>query len=221
MQEVVGEDVGKLLTFLKESRGFDFTGYKRPSLQRRIAKRMQLKHIASYDDYIEYLKAHEDEYRHLFDTILINVTSFFRDPEAWEYVANTTLPVLLSSKKDGDPIRVWSAGCASGEEAYTVAMLLAERLGPEEFRDKVKIYATDLDEGALNQSRAASFQLAGLAHPGKLKTCRRNSSPSISKRAPSITCSIVKSVARSSSAGTISPKMRRSPASIFLSAETR
>src|SRR5437868_10154713 len=109
----------ELLSYLKRSRGFDFTGYKRSSLQRRIAKRMETMGVASCPDYIDFLEVHPEEFLPLFNTILINVTGFFRDPLAWEYIAAEVIPRILSGKKNGETIRVWSAGCASGEEAYT------------------------------------------------------------------------------------------------------
>src|SRR5690348_7425869 len=129
-----------LLEFVNHSRGFDFTGYKRSSIERRVAKRMGDVGVKSYDEYIDYLELHSDEFAELFNTILINVTGFFRDPPAWEYLATEVLPDVLSSRPDDRPIRVWSAGCASGEEAYTLAMVLARVLGDSAFLERVKIY---------------------------------------------------------------------------------
>ncbi len=146
-----------LLDYLKRSRGFDFIGYKRSSLMRRVLKRMQMVGIEDYGDYHDHLKVHPEEFAHLFNTILINVTAFFRDDAAWEYLAQNIVPKILAEKKAGDPVRVWSAGCASGEEAYTVAMLLAEAMGAEAFHQRVKIYATDVDEEALTQARQAGY----------------------------------------------------------------
>jgi two-component system CheB/CheR fusion protein len=151
-----------LLEFLKHNRGFDFTGYKRSSLRRRMSKRMQLLRTERYSDYLDYLEVHPEEFVPLFNTILINVTAFFRDPATWEFLAAEVIPGLIAEKKPLDPIRVWSAGCASGEEAYTLAMVLAEALGLERFRQRVKIYATDADEEALSQARHASYSARDL-----------------------------------------------------------
>ena len=118
-----------LLVFLQQQRGFDFTGYKRPSLMRRVQRRMQNLGMNEFDAYGEYLRDHAEEFGQLFNTILINVTSFFRDAHAWEYVEKTVLPEILAGKPSGEPVRVWSAGCASGQEAYSIAMLLAEAMG--------------------------------------------------------------------------------------------
>jgi two-component system, chemotaxis family, CheB/CheR fusion protein len=146
-----------LLEFVHQSRGFDFTGYKRSSIERRVAKRMGDVGASSYDEYLDYLELHPDEFAELFNTVLINVTGFFRDPPAWEYLAAEILPDLINSRRDDRPIRVWSAGCASGEEAYTLAMVLARVLGDQAFLERVKIYATDVDEEALDQARHGAF----------------------------------------------------------------
>ena len=146
-----------LLEHLKASRGFDFTGYKRSSLMRRVNRRMAQVGVTDYAEYVEHLEMHGEEFTTLFNTILINVTGFFRDAEAWQHISKEVLPELLAAKGSTPPLRIWSAGCASGEEAYTLAMVLAELLGPAEFRDRVKIYATDVDEDALTYARHGSY----------------------------------------------------------------
>ncbi|ACK68899.1 MCP methyltransferase, CheR-type with PAS/PAC sensor [Gloeothece citriformis PCC 7424] len=146
-----------LLEFLRQSRGFDFTGYKRSSLQRRVRKQMQSHNIDNFGDYLDYLQVHPEEFLPLFNTILINVTGFYRDLNAWQYLQRQVINRNFDLESDRKPIRVWSAGCASGEEAYTLAMILADSLGIEKFRQRVKIYATDLDEEALSQARHASY----------------------------------------------------------------
>ncbi|WP_035857388.1 CheR family methyltransferase [Cryptosporangium arvum] len=146
-----------LLEFLKESRGFDFTGYKRSSLMRRVSRRTQALGIEGWNEYLDYIQVHQDEYTTLFNTVLINVTGFFRDQDSWLQMRAEILPQLIASKKPSDAIRVWCAGCATGEEAYSIAMLLAELLGPDEFRDRVKIYATDVDDEALAIARQATY----------------------------------------------------------------
>jgi two-component system, chemotaxis family, CheB/CheR fusion protein len=155
-------DLETLLEYIRDARGFDFTGYKRPSLARRIAKRMSELSMESAREYLEHLEANPPEFVELFNAILINVTSFFRDPEAWRYLADEVLPRILSTKQAGEPIRVWSAGCASGEEPYSLAILLAEALEPSDFRQRVKIYATDVDEEALAQGRRGTYEAKAL-----------------------------------------------------------
>jgi two-component system CheB/CheR fusion protein len=145
-----------LLEFLRQNRGFDFGGYKPTSLARRILRRMQTVGVTSYDAYVEYLEVHADEFPQLFNTILINVTAFFRDAPAWD-VLREHLQRIVAARPRGTTIRVWSACCASGEEAYSLAMLLAEILGPEQFALRAKIYATDIDGEALTQARLATY----------------------------------------------------------------
>ena len=147
-------DFDALLDYLKRTRGFDFNAYKRPSLMRRVQKRMQGVNVSAFDQYIDYLEVHPEEFGQLFNVILINVTSFFRDDLAWDYLRDEVVPTLTAT---GGMVRVWSAGCASGEETYSVAMLLAEAMGRDRFRERAKIYATDVDEQALNQARAATY----------------------------------------------------------------
>ncbi len=118
-----------LLDYLKRSRGLDLTGYKRPSLMRRIGQQMRTAGIEDYADYTSVLEADPDETRRLLNTIFINVTDFFRDPPAWESLRKEVVPQVLAGKLPAGPVRVWSAGCASGQEPYTLAIVLAEALG--------------------------------------------------------------------------------------------
>ena len=145
-----------LLEFLHRVRGFDFTGYKRTGLVRRVEKRMQAVGVHSFPEYQDYLEVHPDEFALLFDTVLINVTAFFRDPETWAYVRDIVVPHIVATRGDG-PIRVWSAATASGEEAYTLAMIFGEALGLAASRERLKIYATDVDEAVLAKARSATY----------------------------------------------------------------
>ncbi|MEO6525328.1 MAG: CheR family methyltransferase [Gemmatimonadaceae bacterium] len=147
----------QLLEFMKRNRGFDFTGYKRSTLKRRVQRRMETVGIDSPAAYLERLETEPDEFTQLFNTLLINVTRFFRDDGPWTFLSEEILPTLLARRGERAPIRVWSAGCASGEEAYTLAMILAEALGPDDFRRRVKIYATDADDEALAAARSAIY----------------------------------------------------------------
>jgi two-component system CheB/CheR fusion protein len=151
------EELEELLRFLRDARGFDFTGYKRSSLGRRIRKRMADAHVGSYSDYRDRLETNADEFNALFNTILINVTSVFRDPDAWTFLQREVLPELLAQSASEDEIRVWSAGCSSGEEAYSLAIMFAEALGVEETLERVKIYGTDIDDEALRDARSGLY----------------------------------------------------------------
>jgi two-component system CheB/CheR fusion protein len=156
-------DFDDLLLLLKETRGFDFTGYKRTTLIRRIARRLEVLKLRDYGEYRDLLELEPEEFTRLFDSLLINVTGFFRDAAAWQRMRELVVPALLDQKPAGRPIRIWSAGCATGEEAYTIAMVLAEELGLDEFRNRVKIYGTDLDEKALNVARTGVYTDRSLA----------------------------------------------------------
>jgi two-component system, chemotaxis family, CheB/CheR fusion protein len=153
----VDTDFEKLIAYIKRARGFDFSGYKRTSLGRRIRKRMQEVGIAEYADYLDLLEATPDEFEALFDTILINVTRFFRDPPIWDYLRDDVIPELLGRIGENSSLRIWSAGCASGEEPYTLAMVLAEALGEAEYLERVKVFATDVDETELDEARHAVY----------------------------------------------------------------
>ncbi|HEX8419581.1 MAG TPA: CheR family methyltransferase [Sphingomonas sp.] len=146
-----------LLRHIQESRGLDFRGYKRTSLMRRITLRMEAVGVDSFSGYQSHLEADPAEFDDLLNTVLINVTSFFRDADAWEVLKTQVVPTLIANAEPDKPIRVWSVGCASGEEPFSIAMLFAEALGIHEFCRRVKIYATDLDEEALKAARLATY----------------------------------------------------------------
>jgi two-component system CheB/CheR fusion protein len=148
--------IERVLQYLREARLFDFTGYKRGTLTRRVLRRMQQVNVETYDAYIDFLEVHSEEFEQLFNTILINVSSFFRDPDAWEVVRNTVVPDI-AARHPSSPIRVWSAGCATGQEAYSMVMILAEQVGADVVKDRVKVYATDLDNDALERARQAEY----------------------------------------------------------------
>jgi two-component system, chemotaxis family, CheB/CheR fusion protein len=173
-QPDTGEDsdsgLEALLAFIRDARGFDFTGYKRSSLARRIRKRMQESGASDYVDYRDQLESSAEEFGFLFNTILINVTGFFRDTETWTFLQRDIMPELLANAEDGHEIRVWSAGCASGEEAYSLAIAFSEALGTEEIAKRVKIYGTDVDDEALHDARAGLYSAKALdALPGELR----------------------------------------------------
>src|SRR5690349_2667115 len=110
----VDPDLEDLLVFIRDSRGFDFTVYKRTSLGRRIVKRMDELDVRTFADYRDRLESDPDEFRLLFNTVLINVTSFFRDTEPWRYLQEEMVPEIVEKAGPQDEIRVWSAGCSTG-----------------------------------------------------------------------------------------------------------
>jgi two-component system CheB/CheR fusion protein len=158
----VDHGLEELLAFIRDARGFDFTGYKRSTLARRIRKRMNDVAIVEYAGYRDLLETDAQEFRALFNTILINVTSFFRDTDCWTYLQHEVLADLLAARGPDEEIRVWSAGCSSGQEPYSLAILFAEVLGVEEFVRRVKIYGTDVDEEALREARSGLYPAKSL-----------------------------------------------------------
>jgi two-component system, chemotaxis family, CheB/CheR fusion protein len=147
----------ELLRELAEQRGFDLRGYKRTTLERRFRKRMFQLNIGTYEDYAVYLRKNPEEISPLLTTILINVTEFFRDPPAWDFLRNEVLPRQFKRLKPGSSYRVWSAGCATGEEPYSAAMLLADYLGPQLPDYDIRIYATDFDDEELGKARRGEY----------------------------------------------------------------
>jgi len=144
--------VGKVLAILRDHNGVDFTGYKPNTLIRRIERRMSLYEITSLEQYIDYLQKSSSERKVLFKEFLISVTSFFRDPEAFEYLQQRVIPALLDSRHRKDQVRVWVPGCATGEEAYSLAILFQEHMEVTGRFADVKIFATDIDREALERA---------------------------------------------------------------------
>jgi two-component system CheB/CheR fusion protein len=136
----------------------DFHPYKTSTVLRRIARRMTATHCRTMRDYLDYLKTNPNEVGELVKSFLINVTQFFRDPEVFVYLRNEILPNLIARARERNHIlRFWSAGCATGEEPYSLAMLLTDLLGPELVEWSIKIFATDLDEAAINFARRGLY----------------------------------------------------------------
>jgi two-component system CheB/CheR fusion protein len=150
-------ELAHLLDYLNRTRGLDLSGYKRVGLLRRLTKRMRAVGVEGFGPYVDYLESHPGEYTGLLDTLLINVTAFFRDDLPWEYLRTDIVPALIARKSSTDPIRVWCAGCASGEETYTLAIVLSEVIGVEAFQERVKLYGTDLDNDALAKARLGAY----------------------------------------------------------------
>jgi two-component system, chemotaxis family, CheB/CheR fusion protein len=146
-----------LLNYLKHNRGCDLSGYKRSTLMRRFKFRMQSIDIVNYQEYLTYLQSHSEESIALLDDIFISVTSFFRDRDSWDYLASQIVPKIIARNKPDESIRVWSAGCAFGQEIYSLAILFAEALGIESCLQRVQFYATDIDEVVIKQARLATY----------------------------------------------------------------
>src|SRR5216684_300376 len=151
-----------LIQELAQERGVDLRGYKITTLERRVNRRMQQLGLHSYDEYLSYIRTKPAENNDLLNTVLINVTRFFRDPPAWQVLEESVLPALFKDRPSGSSFRVWCAGCATGEEAYSVAILLFDFLGARVSEFDIKVYATDNDDEALDVARHAQYPAESL-----------------------------------------------------------
>jgi len=156
--------VRAFLEQLHERSGIDFSSYRTPTIMRRLQRRIAASGAENLNAYLHYVASHPDEYRKLVSSFLIKVTEFFRDPELFAYLREHVLPELIATAgRRGNELRLWSAGCATGEEAYSLAILVAEALGDDLERFSVRIFATDLDPDAIAFARRGVYPEAALA----------------------------------------------------------
>jgi len=147
----------KIFILLRAQTGHDFSQYKPSTVNRRIERRMAVNQIGTLDSYVKYLQGTPAEVEALFRDLLIGVTSFFRDPEAFKAIEEQVVPKLLAGNPASPLIRIWSPGCSTGEEAYSLAILLAERQQAMQHNCKVQIFATDIDSQAIATARAGIY----------------------------------------------------------------
>jgi two-component system CheB/CheR fusion protein len=147
----------KIFVLLRSHNGHDFSQYKPSSINRRIERRMSVHHVRTIDEYVKYLQQSPDEVESLFHDLLIGVTNFFRDPEAFKALEEQVIPKLFDGKPAGSVIRVWSPGCSTGEEAYSIAILLHERQEALKRSFKVQVFATDVDSQAIATARTGIY----------------------------------------------------------------
>lgn len=157
LMQQIEVSIGEITSLLLSQSGQHFSHYKTSTLGRHIARRMQVLRLADVDEYVGLLKRDMDESQLLFRELLIGVTSFFRDPEAFAAFDEVVLANLFDNKSGNDPIRIWVPGCASGQEAYTIAMLCRERMASMAVQPQVQIFATDIDERALQVGRQGVY----------------------------------------------------------------
>jgi two-component system, chemotaxis family, CheB/CheR fusion protein len=153
-----------ICALVRQRTGHDFASYKQGTLLRRIRRRLQVLHVAAAADYLPHLERDPSEADALVQNLLIGVTQFFRDPQAFVALAQHVLPLLVESKAVDAPLRIWVAGCASGEEAYSLAILVREHLERLDLRRLVQIFATDLDAELLAEARQGRYPLAIAEH---------------------------------------------------------
>ena len=159
----VARNIDQLCSTVHEVIGHDFSGYKRSTLERRIERRMQVLGIESGEDYLARIRADVDECEALFRDLLINVTRFFRDRDHFEMLRENAIVPLVKKYAHSGEIRVWIPGCSSGEEAYSIAMMIADEADRQKARPDVQIFATDIDERMLNVARDGQYPPAALA----------------------------------------------------------
>lgn len=149
--------LSKIFIQIRAVTGHDFSHYKRNTITRRIQRRMAVHQLDSLANYVRYLQQNNEEVKTLLKDLLITVTNFFRDPDAFGVLEKKVIPALLENRSPDVPIRVWVSGCATGEEAYSLAMLLAEAMENTKKHYQVQVFATDIDEDALNYARAGVY----------------------------------------------------------------
>jgi two-component system, chemotaxis family, CheB/CheR fusion protein len=152
-----GTALQEIFALLRKLTGVDFTLYKHTTLKRRILRRMVLYRLESMDEYVRYLREHPVEVQALYNDILINVTSFFRDPIAFEILKSSVFSTI-ADKTYEVPIRIWVAGCSTGEEAYSIAICLLEFLDNRQIKPLIQIYATDISDWAIDRARAGIYK---------------------------------------------------------------
>jgi two-component system, chemotaxis family, CheB/CheR fusion protein len=151
------DGLNKIFVLLRAQTGHDFSHYKQNTITRRIERRMAVQQIDQIDEYIRYLQQNKAEAEALFHDFLIGVTQFFRDPEAFAALETQAIPQMVAGKASGDPVRVWVPGCSTGEEAYSIAILLQEQMDNLKQHFKVQLFATDIDSRAIATARAAVY----------------------------------------------------------------
>jgi two-component system CheB/CheR fusion protein len=147
----------KIFVLLRAQTGHDFSNYKPSTISRRIERRMAVNQIESIDDYVRHLQRNPAEVGALFNGLLIGVTNFFRDPEAFQLLVDKVIPKIFADKHADDVVRVWTTGCSTGEEAYSLAILLVERMEALKQSFNVQIFATDIDCRAIATARAGRY----------------------------------------------------------------
>jgi chemotaxis methyl-accepting protein methylase len=157
------QSLREIFTEIRLRSGHDFSNYKRPTLLRRIERRINIHNLPDLASYVDYMKQNGEETNALLKDLLISVTNFFRDKKAFEMVESEIIPILLKGKKPGNQLRIWVAGCATGEEAYSLAMLCAEKINGVIDGIKVQIFATDIDEAAISRAREGVYNNSELA----------------------------------------------------------
>jgi two-component system CheB/CheR fusion protein len=155
--EPTDEQLGQIFVVLRRVSGIDFRQYKTPTVKRRLLRRMALHRLTGVDAYIRYLRENGKEATALYQDLLIHVTRFFREPESFDVLNGQVFPEIAAERSEDEPIRIWVPGCATGEEAYSVAISLMEVLGEHAASRRIQIFATDVSENAIEQARSGIY----------------------------------------------------------------
>ncbi len=158
------EQLATIFRLLATRRGVDFSEYKQSTIRRRLVRRMALAKIRELADYVRLLQRSRDEVDQLYESMLINVTEFFRDPESFEFLRREVLPGILRAHEDGSPIRVWVPGCSTGEETYSLGIIIRELLEETGRIVPVQIFSTDIGDAAIRTARAGLYSVADVAN---------------------------------------------------------
>ncbi|MBA3028619.1 MAG: chemotaxis protein CheB [Desulfobacteraceae bacterium] len=173
MEDLSQSALDKIIILLRTQTGHDFSQYKKSTIYRRIERRMGIHQIAKIATYVRFLQENPQEQNLLFKELLIGVTGFFRDPAAWEKIAQQTLPGIMDERTEGGTLRAWSAGCSTGEEVYSLAIIFREVLEKRKIPTNItlQIFATDLDLDAVNKARIGlyPFNITADVSAGRLK----------------------------------------------------
>jgi two-component system CheB/CheR fusion protein len=151
--EAEGDLLKKVFILLRAATGVDFTFYKHSTIKRRIARRMVVLKLDRLGSYLDYLQKNPDEVQRLYDDLLITVTGFFREPDTFEALKQTVFPKIIEDRSAENPIRIWVPGCSTGEEAYSLAIILLEFLDSARVKPPLQIFATDINEKAVEKAR--------------------------------------------------------------------
>ena len=208
------DDMTRIFSLLRNASGVDFTHYKQPTIKRRLHRRMVLHKLDGLPKYVKLLQQNPAEVLSLYQDLLIHVTRFFRERESFDVLATRVLPEVVANRRPDSAVRVWIPGCSTGEEAYSVAIMLAEFLGDRAGAVPVQVFATDVSEAAVERARTGSTPRASPP------TSRRSGCGGTSRRWTGTTGSTRPCATCASSRGRTSPATRRSAGSTCSSAAT-
>lgn len=166
-QDRTAQMINRIFILIQKKTGHDFSAYKKSTVNRRIQKRMKTCQIDDIFNYLEYLHENPEEIHQLCNELLINVTQFFRDPEAYDSLKSKFFINLLEAKDD-DVIRIWVPGCSSGEEVYSIAIMISELFEEMNQKFKVQIFGTDIDESVIPKARSGKYKISSNIHYNRL-----------------------------------------------------